>query len=334
MYNLRKKSKSNNKITKRLNTNKSAKSNNLQTSHLNMEATTQEFRNTSRTPPRSRLRESLLNSQLVTSRLTNTDSPFKIINVMDKRFDKLTEQLEKVMEKKLNEYKNELLSDLDKRFKIMKVELQEITQRVSSLETVAVEIKSMQEEIVFLKTQIKRQENNTVVCKLRLNEIPYQENENLIELFGSICNSIKTSVPAIKSIYRLQNHNNTHERNSRDAVIIVKMWSSYDKNFFLKSLANYKKINRGFTLTLKLLGFNSDNKFYINENLTKDNFQIFRTANRFRKRKLLHSAFTMRGFVYIKRWADDNIIRIEDIRQLYELFPDSENSTNANRNDV
>lgn len=145
-----------------------------------------------------------------------------------------------------------------------------------------------------------------------------------MDIFCSICETIKTTVPAIKSIYRLQNLNNKKQTFSRDAVIMVKMCSPYDKNFFLKSLASFKKHNKDFSFRLRHIGFNSDNKFYINENLTKTNFQIFRAAVRLKKKNRIYSVFTMRGFVYIKKTAEDNAMEIDDIELLYNLFPDSE----------
>lgn len=323
MYNLRK-NKTNTKITKKPKTKISkGKYNNLQASFdLNMEEAGVNT-TTTKTPANKLVREHL-QSVSHTVNKSYTDSPFKLLTVMDKRFDKLSERIEKVVEDKLSQYKIELLNDLDMRFNLIKNELNAVIERVSLLETAAVEIKSMQEEIATLKTKIKHQENNTVACELRLNEIPFHENENLMDIFCSICETIKTTVPAIKSIYRLQNLNNKKQTFSRDAVIMVKMCSPYDKNFFLKSLASFKKQNKDFSFRLRHIGFNSDNKFYINENLTKTNFQIFRAAVRLKKKNRIYSVFTMRGFVYIKKTAEDNAMEIDDIELLYNLFPDSE----------
>lgn len=281
------------------------------------------------TPAQKRLREvmqnSLLGNACKTPRLINTESPLKFITIMDKRFDKLTEQLQSIIETKFNECKDNLLSEIDKRFNTIKCGLDELNKRVTHLESVAVEFKTMQDEIKSLKTKMKRQENNTVACDLRLNEIPFSENENLMDIFSDICNAIQVSVPAVKSIYRLQNQNNKNKTDSKDAVIIVKMWSPYDKNYFLKSFASFKKLNKGFFFCLRHIGINSDNKFYVNENLTATNFNILRAAVRMKKRKYIHSAFTMRGLVYIKKTANDNLTLIDDINCLNELFPDSAN---------
>ncbi|XP_075167477.1 uncharacterized protein LOC142239569 [Haematobia irritans] len=49
-----------------------------------------------------------------------------------------------------------------------------------------------------------------------------------------------------------------------------------------------------------MLGFNSGNPFYINEQLSQHNFKVFREARRYKNEKRLHSVYTMRGVVYNK----------------------------------
>lgn len=178
----------------------------------------------------------------------------------------------------------------------------------------------MQDEINALKYKVKQQENVNVASELRLNEIPYKPNENLLNIFDQICNTINTTVPAIKTIYRLQNHNNKQKTDSRDAVIIVKFWSPYDKNYFLKTLSNWRKNNPRFFFTLRDIGENSDNKFYVNENLTSTNFKILRAATRLKKEHRIYSAFTIRGLVYVKISANDQAIHIDELEHLNNLF--------------
>lgn len=79
------------------------------------------------------------------------------------------------------------------------------------------------------------------------------------------------------------------------------MWSPYDKNFFLKSFANYRKENKNFFFCLRDIGFDSDQKFFVNVNLTLSNFNILRAAVSLKRERCIHSVFTMRGLVYIKK---------------------------------
>lgn len=326
--------KNNNKNkNKQINTKKVLEMNSTEENNNLSTTTKSTTMSSNNTPANKRMRDVLQNSLLgnvcKTPRLAHTESPLKLITIMDKRFDKMTEQLEHIIQTKLNEYKDDLLCEIDKRLNIVKSGLQEVTDRVTKLETVAANVISMQDEINMLKKQIKRQENNAVSSELRLNEIPYYENEDLMQVFSDICNVINISVPAIRSIYRLQNQNNKNKTNSKDAVIIVKMWSPYDKNFFLKSFSNFRKLNKDFFYCLRDIGYNSDNKFYVNENLTQQNFNILRAANRLKRNKRVYSAFSMRGLVYIKKDANDKIIQIDDISQLNRLFPEIDEPRNT-----
>lgn len=116
-------------------------------------------------------------------------------------------------------------------------------EKVTRLESETGEIQNLKNEIQTLKLKMQRQENNIVASDLRINGVPYVENENLISIFNEICKVVNIEIPAIKSIFRLKNQNNKRDNNSPDAVIIVRMWSPYDTNFFLKILSSFKKAN-------------------------------------------------------------------------------------------
>lgn len=200
----------------------------------------------------------------------------------------------------------------------MKREINTISERVTKLETVTDELLALKSEIKSLKIQTLKNANSIVACDLRLNGIPFKDEENLSEMFDKICKTINISTPRTKSIFRLQNKNNKAKEDSPDAVIIVKLFSPYDKNFFLKSLGIYKKENKT-NLLLKLLDFDSEKTFNIKENLTNSNYKILREAITLKKANKLHSAYTFRGLVYVKLNKDDGPSCIEHIDAL-ELF--------------
>lgn len=267
-----------------------------------------------------------------TPRRTSIDSSFKLIQIIEKRFDKQNESIKSL----LMECEARLLAEFNKRLDSLTIEFKELGERVQQLETVADEFVAMKSEIMNLQTQLKAQansslasgdvvkmkteinelkiqalaqENSLVASELRLNCIPFYNDENLPALFNSICSSLNISTPHLKSIYRLQNRNNTKKQSSPDAVIIVNFLSPYDKNFFLKCFFDYKKRN-GKCLCLNDLGFDSNSPFYINENLSNTNYKLFREAFLLKKQKLIHSAYTFRGLVYVKRCASDEPVCI------------------------
>ena len=101
--------------------------------------------------------------------------------------------------------------------------LSNITERITVLAKKAAEADGMREELSDLKIKLRQQENYSISSELRINEIPYSQDENLREIFNKICNTINKPVTSIQSIYRLSNHNNKRRENSKDAAIIMKL---------------------------------------------------------------------------------------------------------------
>lgn len=260
-----------------------------------------------------------------TPRRTSFDSPFKFIQIIDKKFEQQNENLKRL----ISESESRLSAQINERMDALSKEFDNIKERVNKLETVTCEIETMKTEMQLLKSQIKSQQNSIVASDLRINNIPYVSNENLYEIFQDICNTIDTPVPSINSIYRLKNSNNKLKQNSLDAVIIVKLMSPYDKNFFMKTLSDFRKRNKNFSFTLRDIGIDSASKFYVNENLTYTNYKILQSAVKLKKQNLLQAAFTLRGLVYVKISTDDKPICIWEENDLDKFFRVSPNEMEA-----
>ena len=74
----------------------------------------------------------------------------------------------------------------------------------------------MRVEINNLKIKMRQQETFPVSTELRINEIPFTQQENLSEKFQRIYNTKGTPIPNLKTIYRLRNHNNKHNETSKE----------------------------------------------------------------------------------------------------------------------
>ena len=85
-------------------------------------------------------------------------------------------------------------------------------------------------------------------------------------------------------------------KNKNNDTIIVKCKKTSAKNELFKSMALFRKQNK--TLNLNSIGFNSNAPIYINERLTKYNYQILQAA--LKAKKKIKAAYTFRGFVYVK----------------------------------
>lgn len=275
-----------------------------------------------------RSRESLCHSEEgigKTPRLSNYDSPHRIVQLIDRRFEKQTELIKELIQQS----ESRLLTVIDNSMGMFKREIAKVNeritnlyQRVESVETVAdkivstnADVDNLKTEIEFLKSKQQKLDNLQVACDLRINGVPFDENENLFQIFDNLCDTLNISTPTVKSIYRINNNRN----NSPDTVIMVNLVSPFDKNYVLKNISTFRKSNKS-NLLLKHIGFDSDNPFYVNENLTSHNYKIFQNALKLRKQKHIDTAYTLRGLVYVKLSRTEPPILIECIDQLTQLF--------------
>ena len=284
-------------------------------------------------------------SPLISDHVSSTRMWLKLSEKIDNQ-NKLICELKRSIE----ECKESIVKEFDSKFLSIKDEISEVKQKMVDFEKVvsdmqnfqcemesfkkklllvdetADELKNQKNIITFLKTKLQKQEYAAVASDIRINGIPHQTNENLKSIFNFICQTINTPVPSLQSIFRLQNQNNKINKDSPDAVIIVKMLSPYDKNFFMKSVALFRKTNKNFSFCLRHIGMESDSKFFINENLTQESYKILQAALRLKRQNELCGAFTIRGNVYVKRDINAGAVHVEEVSQLQnlnELFRES-----------
>lgn len=279
------------------------------------------------------------------------DSPFRALHALDQRFDKLTSTLTNTLtdtltklikseiikceeriisevNKNISETEAKLLNEISLSADSLKADFQQITERVTSLESQCSEISALREEIVVLKNSMKttesklqHYENSSVSCDLRINGVPYVRDENLNMVFENICKSLNMHTPDYKTIYRTKNS----QSKLPDTPIMVKFFSSYDRNSLLRSVALFKKHTKN-NILLSHIGFDSQRAIYINENLTAENFKILRAAKSLQKSKAIHTAFSLRGIVYIKVNHSDPPQRISSPDDLSQFFRDNGNN--------
>lgn len=272
-----------------------------------------------------------------TSRLP-VDSPYRSVQILDQRFEKLTSILTNTLTDtltlKIRESEKRIVDIFEKKFDEYRKDLNEITKRIDALETVSAEVSVMAKEVTtiksftsdilelkneinMLKMEVDKRDNASVSCDVRINGVPFLDNENLPEMFTHLCNTLKINVPEIKSIFRLR-----HTRsgtNNIDPTIIAKFGTSYQRNFVLKSISNFIRHNKE-PLRLSLLGFDANNPFYVNENLTPLNYKTFLQALRYKRDRLLESVYTMRGKVKVKLPNSGDFCQVNTIDELNTLL--------------
>lgn len=279
---------------------------------------------------RARVENSLCDKLINTPRLS--DSPLRVIQLVDKRMEKQIEKqteslkamFENMFREMFKECENRLLNEIDKKLCEIRLEINDVTERLNIIETVESEIDLLKKEIKDLKIKSLKQANSIVACDLRLNNVPFIAGENLYFYFEKICQTLNIPMPPIKTIFRLQNRNNKVDKYSQDAVIIVKLMSPYDRNYFLKTLTEFKRKNKN-QLTLNIIGLQSNANLFITENLTHSNYITLQEALKLKRKKFIYAAYSFRGLIYVKKSSNDEPICIDHLDVLNQICGNNEN---------
>ncbi|EDS26934.1 conserved hypothetical protein [Culex quinquefasciatus] len=129
--------------------------------------------------------------------------------------------------------------------------------------------------------------------ELIISGVPYQQNENLVAMFGFIVTRLgcdESKIP-LASLARLAK--------SPIAVgstppIICEFALRADRNAFYASYLNHRDLN------LSHIGFQNTNRIYVNENLTKEDREIRAAALRLKKEGKVQKVYSRNGIVYAK----------------------------------
>ena len=224
---------------------------------------------------------------------------------------------------------SEVSKSIDQIKLMFSTQLADMQQEIDQLkEQHAASIDTFTKELSFIKNKISQQENSVVATELRLHGVPFIENEDLTHLVKTLCESLEITVPDIDNVKRLKG--NPNRPTNTDAPIIIKLKTPQAKNKFLFDVADFKQKNNKTHLLLNQMGFESDAKIYINEQLTKQNHNILKSAVRLKKQNRLWSVYTRRGMIYVKRQRNDNAVCVRNIDQLDKIK--TKNHLSANQN--
>lgn len=125
---------------------------------------------------------------------------------------------------------------------------------------------------------------------LVLTGVPYVRGECLMSYYYAWCDTLgytRCCVP-LTTIKRLS------RRNARSSVIRL--------SFALRSQRNdfFSRYLRTCTLSLKSIGFPSDKRIYVNEDLGPNDRKLRTRALKLRRNGNIHSVFTRKGVVYVR----------------------------------
>lgn len=153
--------------------------------------------------------------------------------------------------------------------------------------------------------------------QLVVSGVPKLENENMDNIYDNICNAIDfDGKDLIEACFRLPIRCNKFGTSSRHQTpsIMLKFQSYPAKRAFFKQYIS--KIN----LCAVDIGFSTCARIYINENLTKRNFEILRMARQLKANNKILQYNTSNGQVFIKLDADSDRIFIDSKEHLNSLI--------------
>lgn len=261
------------------------------------------------------------------------------ITGLTSRIDGIESNVAGIVDAKLTVFRNEILEDVEKfknicrdkilRFHdVMDERLLEYgkelnTMRMDDCAEIASKVQasvmgqSLSANCVATESRIDQLERQARMNELVISGIPLVEKEDLAVLMTEICKAIKFSSNSecIQSQFRLPLGNNVNKSNRRRIPsIIVRFWSADAKRDFFKHYINSK------TLCTSMIGFSVRSRIYVNENLTKKNFEIFRIARQGKADGKLYQFNTYNGRVFVKVLAVNRLIGVDSIEHLDSLM--------------
>lgn len=149
---------------------------------------------------------------------------------------------------------------------------------------------------------------------LIVSGVPYTKDENLMEYFDIWCNQLGYSSTPLVDIRRLSKQPMTVGKSYK---ILLQFAITNQRCDF------YYKYIRTRTLTLDQIGFKSNDRIFVNENLTPIAREIKNKALLARKDGKLQAVFSRNGEICIKKTVEAGVIHISSVDHLNNIIHQS-----------
>lgn len=199
-----------------------------------------------------------------------------------------------LMEEKFNTIESKIdtcKSDLEERIGGIELKLADLRDECnSSVKNIAVTVDALRHDLDFTTEGINRLGRSQDIL---ISGVPYLQNENLLGLFRNMGNALgyKDNHLPMVSLRRM----------ARDPItpgtmppIVCQFALKNVRDEFYRSYLNLR------SLSLRNFGFDSDNRVYINENLTEQARQIRSEALKLKKNGKLLRVYSRDGVVFVK----------------------------------
>jgi len=155
--------------------------------------------------------------------------------------------------------------------------MSELMKRVEGLKSEVAETRALRNQAKRLKSAFELQQNERVACDLRLHGVPFYQGEDAKGLFHTLWFNLKvTPTPKIRDIFRIKPPRNG--RSIVDPIIMIKIDRPEDKVNLMRTVGALRLETKKL-LSLSYVGIDSPSPIYLNEQLTKTNYEIFKAAH-------------------------------------------------------
>lgn len=196
---------------------------------------------------------------------------------------------------------------LEKRISLVESQLaavrDEFSGRVVRLEE---EVTATRNEMDYIAESVRRCDKNK---ELIISGVPYQNQEDLVEVFKRISGSIgfkETKIPLVE----LQRLSRSPIAPGLTPPILCEFALRNHRNEFYRNYLSKR------SLCLRHIGFESENRIYINENLTPNARRIRSEAVKLKKAGRLDSVTTRDGIVYVKPKGSEKATALHSLPQV------------------
>lgn len=264
------------------------------------------------------------NSQIlnaITGISNRMDSMEKNLAAMvDTKISEFAEVVNKNIQEKIKcseDIVNNKMSELEK--EMSERRLDDCAEIATKVEGVIV-AKLLSSNNVATESRLDQLERQARTNELVISGVPFVENENLEDILNDICKAIKFSGDAnsIETYFRLPLGNvikATANNRRRTPSIIIRFWGADAKIEFFKRYLNTKNLS-----TNMISGLSASARIYVNENLTRKNFGIFRLARQLKSDGKIFRFNSHNGRIFVKVQADSRLIGIDSQDHLNSLI--------------
>jgi hypothetical protein len=206
-----------------------------------------------------------------------------------------------------------------------KKEMEEIKVSVNkfhtTIESLSARMTANEKQTQMIANTNKRDLDRMKIAKdVVISGIPVSEEEKLSVSFQSVCRELgyNDTLPSVRIRRFKPKKSDTERKNqltdvttsSRTPPVFVEFAFFMDKREFLDRYFKKKDLN------LSALGFANTRRIYVNERLTREDFECKNAALDKKKDGKIHSVSTRDGKVFVKQHSDSDFLHIDDKFQL------------------